>query len=615
MRDVKLTPGALVSYQGTNARVVGAVSLETIVIERLSGGKREVAEVRELGPEIIPEVTKPGGFVPTVAGAELKEATRRFECIKPLLNSRTKAEVEARAAKYGCHRATVYRWIGSWERNERLHSLEKRKSSAGRGKGRLHAQREEIMSRTITTAYLTSQKHTMKEVASQVRKACDLVGVRPPHPNTVRKRIQWLKPQLIARKRLGRKAAEAYEPHPAQFGSATYPLAVVQMDHTKLDLMLVDDVHRLPIGRPWLTLAIDIFSRMITGYYLSLDPTGALAAGLCIANSMLRKDGWLQRHKIKAPWPCWGRMDCIHVDNAMEFRGKMLARSCQEYGIELDFRPVARPHFGGHIERLLGTLVRELHKLPGTTFSNVKHKGEYDSEGRACFTFDELDDFIGYWVTEVYHQTKHREIGMTPLEKYKSGFEGPNGRPLLSILPDNQKVLLDFMPFVERSVQRQGVVIDEIHYYHPVLAPWIHAMDPATKGPRKLIFKRDPRDISRVHFFDPENKEYREIPYRDTSRGVISLWELKLAKSKLAEQGTAADEAALFKAVDDLREKAKSAERKTRSARRALQRNRNQSKSVANAPMSAPVTIPPIDLTEGDEEMGPVEPYMERKKL
>jgi hypothetical protein len=37
---------------------------------------------------------------------------------------------------------------------------------------------------------------------------------------------------------------------------------VVQIDHTLLDIILVDDLHRLSIGRPWITLAIDVFSRI-----------------------------------------------------------------------------------------------------------------------------------------------------------------------------------------------------------------------------------------------------------------------------------------------------------------------------------------------------------------
>ena len=50
--------------------------------------------------------------------------------------------------------------------------------------------------------------------------------------------------------------------------------------------------------------------------------------------------------------------------------------ACKEYGIDLEWRPVATPHYGAHIERLLGTLNDEIHSAPDTTFSNPRQRGE-----------------------------------------------------------------------------------------------------------------------------------------------------------------------------------------------------------------------------------------------
>ena len=96
-------------------------------------------------------------------------------------------------------------------------------------------------------------------------------------------------------------------------------------------------------------------------------------------------------------------MKTIHLDNAKEFRGKMLKRACEEHGIDLAWRPVATPHYGGHIERLLGTLLREIHSLPGTTFSNPRERGEYDSDAKAAMTLAELEKWLATYIVEVYH--------------------------------------------------------------------------------------------------------------------------------------------------------------------------------------------------------------------
>jgi hypothetical protein len=80
----------------------------------------------------------------------------------------------------------------------------------------------------------------------------------------------------------------------------------VQIDHTKLDVIVVDEEQRLPIGRPWITLAIDVYSRMVLGFYISLDPPGAIATSLCIAHAALPKETRLAKRGIVGSWPCWG---------------------------------------------------------------------------------------------------------------------------------------------------------------------------------------------------------------------------------------------------------------------------------------------------------------------
>jgi putative transposase len=153
---------------------------------------------------------------------------------------------------------------------------------------------------------------------------------------------------------------------------------------------------------------------------VSFDPPGALAVGLCLAHAILPKDTWLARHEINTPWPVWGIMDAVHADNAKEFRGSMLHKACEEYRIDLHWRPVARPHFGGHIERLLGTLNHEIHTLPGSTFSNPVARGTYDSEQHAAMTLSEFERWLSILIVEIYHQRLHSSTVFASLTCSKS---------------------------------------------------------------------------------------------------------------------------------------------------------------------------------------------------
>ncbi len=150
----------------------------------------------------------------------------------------------------------------------------------------------------------------------------------------------------------------------------------MQIDHTLVDIIVVDSMTRAPIRRPWLTLAIDVHSRCVVGFHLSLEPPSATSVALCIAHAVLNKLPWLSERKIDAEWAMEGLIEHLHLDNAKEFHSEALRRGCEQYGIGIEYRPVRTPHYGGHIERLIGTMMGKVHLLPGTTFSNVCDKGD-----------------------------------------------------------------------------------------------------------------------------------------------------------------------------------------------------------------------------------------------
>src|SRR6516162_8329168 len=135
-------------------------------------------------------------------------------------------------------------------------------------------------------------------------------------------------------------------PLAGNFPTPERALGVIQIDHTKVDVILVDDLTRQPVGRPWITLAIDVFSRMIAGFYVSFDPPGAMSTGLCLAHAILLKSILLAKYGITTPWPICGRIQRLHLDNAKEFHGTMLDRACLNYGIELQWRQVKKPWYG-----------------------------------------------------------------------------------------------------------------------------------------------------------------------------------------------------------------------------------------------------------------------------
>ena len=153
----------------------------------------------------------------------------------------------------------------------------------------------------------------------------------------------------------------------------------------------MDETWRKPVGRPWLSVAIDVHSRCVAGLHLSYEAPSAAVAGLCLAHAALDKAAYLRGLGVEAEWPCRGRPGRVFVDNGPEFHSDAFERGCAQHGIELGHRPKGAPHWGGIVERLVGTAMGMIHELPGTTFSDPAERGGYDSDKASCLTLAELE--------------------------------------------------------------------------------------------------------------------------------------------------------------------------------------------------------------------------------
>ena len=383
-----------------------------------------------------------------------------------------------------------------------------------------------------------------------------------PNYRTVVRRVEGLDPRYVMAKRQGSKRArEKFGPVGVSTLRPDFPMDVVQIDHTLVDVMVVDREHRESIGRPWLTLAIDVASRAIVGFSVSLENPSALSVSLVLSHAVLPKTSWLADRELQTlDWPMAGLPRLIHVDNAKEFHSQALLRGCQEYSIAIEHRPRRQPHLGGHIERLIGTMMGAVHLLPGTTFSNANEKGSYDSEERAVLTLAELERWLALQIAGVYHLSEHSALGETPLEAWREGVA--KRKQPLRYPPSAEEFFLDFLPAVSRMVQRDGIHFHQIRYWHNVLSPW------AGRLKKPLWVKYDPRNLSRVYVRDPEGQHW-PVPYADLRQPPIALWELTEARKRLRRRGSAdPTECALFANILEQRRILKEAANSSRQRRR-----------------------------------------------
>lgn len=528
-------------------------------------------------------------------------ACRPCACRLPKL---TRTAIKDASDVLSLGRSRIFELVARYRDDPVTSSLLDRSRGFPKGQRRIVPELDQVIAAEIEQFHLTRPKPRLSQLVRRIKFACLERNLLPPARKTIAARVAAIDRERLVAARDGRKAAEdRYLPIAGSY-TADCPLQIVQMDHTLADIIIVDEHFRKPLGRPTLTLQVDVATRCVPGFYISLEGPSATSVGMAIRQAVLPKADWLQEREVEIDYPIFGIPNTLHLDNAKEFHSRALERGCQQHGIELKYRPKRTPHYGGHIVRLIGTTIGEVHLLPGTTFSNIKAKGDYDAEGRSCMT---LKDFERWFTLQVgiYHGSIHRELGVPPLTAWADAFSTP---ALPARLPaDQARFLLDFLPFEMRNIRRVGIELFHAFYWHGALANLVANCD------RKLPVKYNPLNLSAVYVELPDG-EYLTVPLRDHRRPPITKFEHDLALKALRDRGRqAVDEQSLFSMVTEQRRIVIEAVAKTKSARRTAQRIAyalHDGKPLAGG--SPPPTLPDIDTTDASQ---PIVPFQIEERL
>jgi putative transposase len=474
------------------------------------------------------------------------------------LPERLGAEDVARAMRQlNVSRSTLFRWIKRYREDGRTSTMLPSSRGPKPGMQPLDPAVEEIVARQFKDFYATRRKPTKTRFWREVSADCRAQGLSAP---SIRRLGRWLdlkdQAKLVARREGKDKADRRHLATPGTL-TADRPLDIVQIDHTKADVTVVDPVSRRPLGRPTLTVAIDVNTRMVLGVHLSLEPPSLLSVALCLTHAVMEKSHWLAARGINTDWLAHGIPKAIYVDNGAEFHSRAFERACSEYQIDLQHRPPGTPRYGGHIERLIGTMMGAVHLLPGSHFSNIFERGDLDAEAEAVMTLDELETWLALEITGSYHVRVHSALETTPAVVWAARVEEAQ----LRMPADLRQFLVDFLPSEQRVLQRDGLHLFHIRYWADDLR-WLMGRES-----RKFTLKYDPRDLSRIFVLTEEG--IIEARPADLTRPAITLWEHRAARRALREAGRrSVDEELIFSTIQTQRDLVDSAARQTKAIRR-----------------------------------------------
>lgn len=416
-----------------------------------------------------------------------------------------------------------------------------------------------------------------------------------PSEKTIERLLGEISSSVWARNTMGSKTRSAHEAHPGEYRSEGF-LDLVQMDHTRGDVILVDSLERKELGRPWITFLIEIWTRSILGYYVSFGDPSIFRCGRAVASAVLPKEPILKHLGVDVSYPMHGLFRRLHADQAKPHRSEAFRRACVRNGIDPDVRLPGPAHLGGHIERLIGTMVGKLRLLPGATGSNVSARDGYDAEAEAGMTLAEFEHWLLYQIA-IYHYTPHSALGgLCPAQMWEQ--EAARHRLLLPLSIDSDQLFCQFLPSKALTIHSQGIQIKYRHYWHRALAARIG---------QKIEVSWDERTIQ--HVYAEVDGSFMKMPVIGHYPDVWEAdWEAARAGVRALGLAYQADggRAATARAVAAANQEIHQARARTKEARRRAKRREGEGTTLADLrapkrPEKPPILWKPVaELGEDD---------------
>ncbi|MDC3735262.1 transposase [Pseudomonas syringae pv. syringae] len=537
MKRTEIHAGLTVLYEGQVATITKCLENSHVELLRRSDGLSLRVPLHDIN--LLPSTDASGEplfdaktllSLDEATPLEIQFAAERYELIAQFIAGKlTKAEI---CARLEISLPRFYQLLKSYDPEIGLACMLRRKRGRKAGVLYISEQIEKIIS-TVFKRRRVGRKITPAKAYQEVCIECDRIGIPPPSKSLVSARIKSLSPREACALQYGAEAANQ------QFGAkpgkrtVVKPLEVAQADHTLIDIILCDHKTRKPIGRPWLTVIIDTYSRVLLGYYIGFNAPSSISIATALCHAAFQKNQFMNSLGLDPEhYPFFGLPSILHMDNAKEFRSAKLERACAIHNVKTEFRPLGRKHYGGTVERFIGTMMTsKVHFLPGTTFSNTQKRKGYDSEKTSALS---LKEFYKWFALEVvmYHSTPHRGLDKgrkSPKDVWLEYYNSGDVVKYPPVLQDPLRFRLDFLPEVRRTITTRGIEFNTEYYWSAGLSPYV--------GLKQQLVKYDPLSIASVWVWLGGN--YVKASFSDVTKADSTLEESKISRYRLDKEGAA----------------------------------------------------------------------------
>ncbi len=328
-------------------------------------------------------------------------------------------------------------------------------------------------------------------------------------------RVAKLPPYEVTLGRYGQRYADREYRNVGAHSRPTRVLERVEIDHTPLDLILLDDKTGIPLGRPYLTALLDSFSGCVVGFYLGYKEPSYESVRKALLNALLNKAHIRELYPaLKNDWPCEGKIETLVVDNGAEFWSKSLEYACQKVVTDVQYNPVGRPWLKPMVERFFGVVNKKLLVgIPGKTFSNIGELDGYNPQKDAVMRFSVFMDVFHRWVIDVYHQSANSRETNVPAVTWNMGVrELP---PAVYRGSDIEILIIELGQSEQRTLKKGGITFERLQYSSDELLEYRKYNPPKSGRKLTMQIKINPEDLSSIYVYLDAKQQYIKVPCVD----------------------------------------------------------------------------------------------------
>ena len=482
----------------------------------LEKGKISVPQTEEEGRTAVEVQRQMNAASP----ADLEQANQRFHSVIAYLQGRESGYQDI-------NERTLRRWVKQYRRAEENYGcgyigLLPKTRQRGNRLPKAPSESRELLDKFIAEHFETPRQAKAASVYRAYQRTCQERSLTPLSRSTFYQRLKKRRSSKQIKKRQGAKVAYDQQPWHWELTSTTprhgdHPLSIVHLDHTQLDLELRSETSGRLLGRPWLTLLIDAYSRRILAVYLSFDPPSYRACMMALRICVQR----------------FGRFPAaVVVDGGKEFHSLYFDTLLARYHCIKKTRPVSSPRFGSVIERLFGTTNTQfVYNLFGNTQASKKPRTltkAIDPKRLALWNLGDLYHYLVQWAYQIYEKSEHPALCQTPRQAYELGLIQTGEREHCH-LPYNEDFIITTYPSTRTGVAKiqpgRGIKLNYLYY-------WSDAFRNGEVEGTKVPVRYNPFDIGVAHAYCQGRWVKCISQYHSTFSGH-SEKELRLATEEL----------------------------------------------------------------------------------